>query len=97
MPQPIRRSHLDGVINTFIISVTIAAAGTFSYINYLKADQKINELISRDIQLAVQKGIDPIIIRCVYQKQSDNVCIVLAATRNSDKAVQLITDNSPKK
>lgn len=88
--------NINKVINTLIVTGTIAISATFSYLNYLEAEQNLNKLIAADVQLAVQRGIDPTIIRCVYRKQSDNVCIVLAATRNSNNTVELITENQPK-
>jgi hypothetical protein len=37
---------------------------------------KKNTAISNAIEIAVQKGIDPVAVRCAFAAESDNICIV---------------------
>jgi len=41
---------------------------------------KINEnnLMSKNIQDAMGKGIDPLSVRCTYAKDTDNICLAYA-------------------
>lgn len=41
------------------------------------------ELMSKNIESAINKGIDPIAVRCSYAEPTDNVCLAYAITHNT--------------
>ena len=55
---------------------------------------KINEnsLMSQNIQAAMDKGIDPLSVRCTYAADTDNICLAYALKnhdRNTDIPVPI--------
>lgn len=44
---------------------------------------------SKDIQTAVDKGVNPLAIRCAYAPEHDRICLVYAATRVNERGVDL--------
>lgn len=50
-------------------------AAMIAFYNY-----KLNEnnLMSRNIQAAMDKGIDPLSVRCTYAPDTDNICLAYA-------------------
>ena len=38
-------------------------------------------IMSKDIQAAMDKGIDPLSVRCTYAQDSDNICLAYALKR----------------
>jgi len=53
---------------------------------------KINEnnLMSKNIQEAMSKGIDPLSVRCTYAKDTDNICLAYAL-RNKEHNTEIPT------
>jgi hypothetical protein len=68
---------------TFLLAVLIIG------VNWRMYEEKKVELISADIQMAIDKDIDPIAVRCAYVSYSDSICLVYAA-QNKHDAVKLI-------
>ena len=74
-----------------IVCLTVVVlAGIFGVSVYQVNDRV---LMSRNIQEAISKGIDPISVRCSYSRIDDPVCIVFATTKN-EVVLQSVT---PKK
>jgi len=72
-----------GIISALIFAVILA------FWNY-----KINEnaLMSQNIQAAMDKGIDPLSVRCTYAADTDNICLAYALKnhdRNTDIPVPI--------
>lgn len=44
---------------------------------------------SKDIQTAVEKGVNPIAIRCAYAPEHDRICLVYAATRPNERGIDV--------
>lgn len=72
---------VGGVI-AVVISITIAVTA----ITQLKS-----QLMAKDVQSALEKGVNPIAVRCAYASENDRICLVYAATRSSDKSVEMVS------
>lgn len=66
-------SKLFLVCGTLVI---ISAIGSIAYYNIQE-----RQLMSRNIENGIVKGIDPVAVRCAYSTSTDNVCITYAATK----------------
>jgi hypothetical protein len=69
--------------NFFIICLTMCALALFAAITFSYHTE--SNLMARNIETAIEKGIDPLSVRCSYAKQNDTICIVFAA--NESKSV----------
>ena len=63
--------------NTFIISVLIAFVSLIASVVYYHVNQL--KSIETNVQTAIEKGIDPIAVRCAYASERDVVCVAYAA------------------
>ena len=45
-------------------------------------------LMAANIESAINKGINPMSVRCSYVRGDDPICIAYAASRSEDQAVQ---------
>lgn len=63
--------------NTFIISVLIAFVALISSVVYYHVSQL--KSIETNVQSAIEKGIDPIAVRCAYANERDVVCVAYAS------------------
>lgn len=63
--------------NIFIICVTLSLLAIVGAITH----HNNNELksIERNVESAIVKGIDPIAVRCAYERNSTNVCVAYAS------------------
>lgn len=81
------------VIVCFTIVGTISAIATSVY--------HINDrhLMSKNIEHAIEKGIDPVLVRCSYAGKDDIVCITFAtnASHNKDSVIKSIDRVTKKK
>ena len=71
------REHLIGTVVTAIATVicilgTVAAATHF----YVVEQQNLKESLA----VAMDKGVDPLAVRCSYAKQTDTICVSYAAS-----------------
>lgn len=48
-------------------------------------------LMSEDVQMAIEKGIDPLTIRCAYADYKDSICLVYAT--NGKSAVEVLRES----
>lgn len=62
----------------FTISVLIAVIALITSVTFYNL--KKDEAIQSGINTAIEKGIDPIAVRCAYSSGEDKLCIVYAAT-----------------
>jgi hypothetical protein len=62
----------------FTISVLLAIAGLIAAITFYNL--KKDEAIQSGIQTAIEKGIDPLAVRCAYSNGEDKLCLVYAAS-----------------
>ena len=60
---------------TLILLATVAGMGY-----YFVTDRT---LMSRNIDSAIAKGIDPLSVRCSYAKSDDLICVAFAASAQS--------------
>jgi hypothetical protein len=73
MEEVKQRSSNDlNVVATTIVLLSIIAAVGFYALN----DRK---LMAANIENAIEKGIDPLTVRCSYAKDYDTICIAHAA------------------
>jgi len=63
----------------------ITLVGAISYYEVKK-----DELMSRNIESAIVKGVDPMAARCSYSKPTDTICVVYAAGSHRADAPTLI-------
>lgn len=64
--------------NVWTISILIAVlsiVGAVGFYNYTAVKS-----MEKNIETAVNKGIDPIAVRCAYGSSHDNICIAYAVT-----------------
>ena len=62
------KDFLSIVIGTVIISITAIASTTIYHIN-----DRNN--MSKNIEAAIAKGVDPLSVKCAYETQPNAVCI----------------------
>ena len=56
----------------------------FAFTSYKMKDR---ELMSKNIEEAISKGIDPLTVRCSYSASDDNVCIAFASIQQKQQEV----------
>lgn len=78
---------------TSIAGVSIIASTAIGSLAY--SEQQRNILMAKDIQSALEKGFNPMVIRCAYASQDDRVCLVYASTRPDSTHVEVL--QMPKK
>ncbi len=69
----------------------ISVIGSVSYFNV-----KEQENISRSMSLAMEKGIDPIAVRCSYAKTEDLVCVAYAASGKKAETAPMVRFDAKK-
>jgi hypothetical protein len=74
-----------------IVCLTIVVLVSVFAVSVYQVNDRV--LMSKNIQEAISKGIDPISVRCSYSRIDDPVCIVFAATKD-ENVLQSVT---PKK
>ena len=65
-----------------VLSVS-CAIGAFSY----KETIKINAM-QGNITTAIEKGIDPVAVRCAYSAADDNICVAYAIVHKDPEPVK---------
>lgn len=70
---------LISIFTVLCISIiTLIASITFYNYSELKT-------IETNISSALEKGIDPLAVRCAYTHSQDNICLVYASNLNSSR------------
>ena len=80
---------------TFFPSMAIAIAAVAAALTY-KSTFEITAM-QGNISSAIEKGIDPVAVRCAYASQNDNVCVAYAITHGSLPSVSPQPSSSKKK
>lgn len=84
------RPYLNWLFVVFaVIGAATLAQLTINKHHELKIRQ--TQIMSEDIKTALSKGIDPIVVRCAYASETDQVCLIRAASRNAEQHVELRT------
>lgn len=65
--------------NIFVVSFLIAFISLISAIGYYQVAEL--KSVERNVQSAIEKGIDPIAVRCAYANDRDVVCVAYAAAQ----------------
>ena len=71
---------------SIVASIAVIAAAAIAAVGYHGHQRDL--LMSKDIQVAMEKGINPIVIRCAYASEQDRICLVYAATRGTPPQVE---------
>jgi hypothetical protein len=74
--------HLVDKINVLVVACTIVIVGILFVIDSIS--QK--DIMAKNIDNAINKGIDPITVRCAYAPATDNVCLAYAITHKPIEA-----------
>lgn len=64
--------------NIFIIAATIVILSFIVSISIFNLNDR--NLMSKNIESAISKGIDPMAVRCSYSSERDYVCVAYAAS-----------------
>lgn len=75
-------------INSNIVTILCLSAllvmVLFAFTSYKMKDR---ELMSKNIQEAIAKGIDPLTVRCSYASETDNICVAFASIQQKQQEV----------
>jgi hypothetical protein len=71
-------SELFKDFKTLVIGVTIIIVSVVIGATYYNVNDRI--LMSRNIDSAIAKGLDPISVRCSFVTNTDTVCVAYAAS-----------------
>ena len=63
----------------FFVCLTIVLLSIVGGIAYYYAHDRL--LMSKNVSEAIEKGIDPLSVRCSYASQSDTVCVAYAYSK----------------
>jgi hypothetical protein len=56
----------------------------FAFTTYKLRDR---ELMSKNINEAITKGIDPLTVRCSYASETDNICVAFASIQQKQQEI----------
>jgi hypothetical protein len=76
-------NFLTSCITVVILAIIIAI--TIFHFNQ-------SELMAKNIESAIAKGIDPLSVRCSYARADDIICITFAA-KNVEPVIQSVTQS----
>lgn len=63
---------------TYIISVAVVVVSAILSVTYYQVNDRV--LMSKNIDSAIAKGLDPISVRCSFATTSDTICVAYAAS-----------------
>lgn len=69
--------------NIIIASGTILVSVAIICFTFFMGYISEKELMSKNIESAIAKGIDPITVRCSYAAPTDNVCLAYSITHKT--------------
>jgi hypothetical protein len=67
---------------SIVVSVYIGSAVYGTY--------QRNHMMARDIQSALDRGFNPLVIRCAYADESDRICMIYATAKQPATQVEVI-------
>ena len=76
--------RINNNIITILCLSTLLAMVLFAFTTYKIKDR---ELMSKNIQEAISKGIDPLTVRCSYASETDNICVAFASIQQKQQEV----------
>ena len=71
-------TNMDKIYFTSLVVAICAVMGSLTY----KTTFEITAM-QTNITAAIEKGIDPVAVRCAYASKDDNVCVAYAITHGS--------------
>ena len=71
-------SELLKDIKTLVIALATVVVSAIIATTYYNANDRI--LMSRNIDSAIAKGLDPISVRCSFVTNTDTICVAYAAS-----------------
>jgi hypothetical protein len=72
----LRKDLIGIIIATAIVFITAIVSVTVYYVND-------RALMSKNIDAAIAKGVDPVAVRCSFVQQTDTICVAYAAAQGS--------------
>ena len=77
-------TKVNSNIVTIVCLSTLLAMVLYAFTLFKMRDR---ELMSKNIQEAISKGIDPLTVRCSYSAPDDNVCVAFASIQQKQQEV----------
>lgn len=74
-------TDLFKIDTTFIICLSLILLAAIAGLGYYFVTDRT--LMSKNIDSAIAKGIDPLSVRCSYAKSDDLICVAFAASAQS--------------
>jgi len=72
----LRKDIIGVIIAAAIVFITAIVSITVYYVND-------RALMSKNIDAAIAKGVDPVAVRCSFVQQTDTICVAYAAAQGS--------------
>ena len=76
--------RLNSNIITILCLSALLVMVLFAFTTYKMRDR---ELMSKNINEAITKGIDPLTVRCSYASETDNICVAFASIQQKQQEV----------
>jgi len=80
----------------FLSTICISVVCVFLILSYTNFRTKDRQLMAENIQVAIEKGINPMTVRCSYAKSEDVICVAFA-TKMSEMVLESNTPNDSKR
>jgi hypothetical protein len=71
----LRKDIIGVIVAVAIVFITAIISISVYYIND-------RALMSKNIDAAIAKGVDPVAVRCSFVQQTDTICVAYAAAQN---------------
>jgi hypothetical protein len=69
---------VENVFTVAIVTAFITLVGSITYFKVIELNK-----IESNVHSALEKGIDPLAVRCAYATQTDTICIAYAASKTN--------------
>ena len=76
--------RLNNNIITILCLSGLLVMVLFAFTTYKLKDR---ELMSKNINEAISKGIDPLTVRCSYASETDNICVAFASIQQKQQEI----------
>jgi len=76
--------RINNNIITILCLSSLLAMVLFAFTTYKLRDR---ELMSKNINEAITKGIDPLTVRCSYASETDNICVAFASIQQKQQEI----------
>jgi hypothetical protein len=76
--------RLNSNIITILCLSGLLVMVLFAFTTYKMRDR---ELMSKNINEAITKGIDPLTVRCSYASETDNICVAFASIQQKQQEI----------